>query len=145
MNASAPTRHTDKQAARIIHDLRRARLDPVERRQDQRLQVIAASVLGATLVGLYLADLWGPPLLKLAVLIPGVLGFFFVLWRASKRYKAGYRDFVLRHLADDGTFLFCPKCRAPLGDPADERTLREPPTRCPECGAGPWRLARPEA
>ncbi|MEM7625274.1 MAG: hypothetical protein AAF333_06570 [Planctomycetota bacterium] len=137
------TRFTSRQAAKVIHDLRQARLSPEEKRADQRLRVVAAVSIGAMLVGLYVGDRIGQPVLMVASLVLGVLVFGSALWLASRKYKAGYQRFVLDHMADDGTFMFCPKCQALMGDPADAATRENPPRQCSECSSALWRFERP--
>ena len=138
------TRFTSRQAAKVVHDLRQARLTPAEKSADQRLRVLAALAIGLMLVGLYVGDRIGQPWVMLASLGVGVAGFGAALFKASRQYKAGYRRFVVEHMADDGTFLFCPKCKAELGDPADESVRANPPVMCPECSSAVWRFERPE-
>ncbi|MEM8739085.1 MAG: hypothetical protein AAGG38_11495 [Planctomycetota bacterium] len=136
-------RLNSKQAAKVIHELRRARMDPAERAADLRLRAVAMGGVVVMAVGLYVGDRIGNPYVMGGALAFGVGVFGVALWRASRVYRAGFQRFVVGHMAADGTFLFCPACRSALGDLDDERLRADPPGECPECATVPWRFERP--
>ncbi|MEM9881943.1 MAG: hypothetical protein AAF800_03365 [Planctomycetota bacterium] len=136
------TRFTSRQAAKVIHDIRRERRGDDERRADQRLRAIAGVSVLIMLVGLFVVTRLAVPYAVFAVLAFGVAGFGYALFAASALYRRHYRAFVLEHMTADGTFLFCPRCKDPLGEPGDPELDKRPPLRCLSCGARPWRFSR---
>jgi hypothetical protein len=136
---------TERQAHRAIHELWRAHPTPAYQRRDVRLRFAAVVGIAILLVGLFVGDRLGLTWLMIGSGIVGASIFGGALWQASRAYKRDYQRFVVEHLADDGTFLFCPDCRHPLGSPDDPSVRENPPKRCPECGTKPWRLANPVA
>ncbi|MEM9418100.1 MAG: hypothetical protein AAGA25_03465 [Planctomycetota bacterium] len=145
--ASAPTkspRLNNKQAQKIVHGLWKEKTDPIYHRRDMKLRMIAAAGVLAMLVGLVIGDMQGLMWVQIASLVAGVLVFGGALWTASRNYKTDYKNFVVAHMANDGTFLYCPHCLASLGDPKDELILAKPPTVCPACGGTPWKFERPK-
>ncbi len=138
-----PVRYTQRQAARLIHDLWKKRVDVDYQRADAKLRIAAGLSVAVLIVGVIIGEQAGRrEVVGIAVAI-GLLTFVIALFKASSNYKHAYRRFVVEHLADDGTFLFCPQCQAALGAPQDAQVKRDPPTSCPECGAGPWKFERP--
>ena len=138
-----PRGRTEKQAHRVIHEIWRQHPDPGYQRRDIRLRLAAALGVATLLVGVYVGDRLGLAWLMVASAVLGIGMFGGALWQASRSYKVEYQRFVLAHLADDGTFLFCPECQYRLGGSDDAEAMRQPPRRCPECGAVPWRLEKP--
>ncbi|MBB6428603.1 hypothetical protein [Algisphaera agarilytica] len=133
-----------KQAHKLIHGLWKQNADAMYHRRDMKLRIIAVAGVVAMLIGLGVGDMQGLPLVQAASLVAGVLVFGGALWTASRNYKTDFNRFVVAHMADDGTFLYCPECQALMGDPNDEHVRTNPPTSCTECGSKPWKFERPK-
>ncbi len=139
----APIRHNSREAARLVHDLWKQRIDVDYRRADTRLRIAGGLGVVILIGGLIVGESIGrKEVVGIAVAV-GLLTFIIALFKASGNYKRSYRKFVLEHMADDGTFLFCPSCKAPIADPNDPASKTDPPAACPHCDAGPWRFERP--
>ncbi len=138
-----PLRHTSRQASKVIHELWRPRIDVDHRAADTRLRIAAILGVVVFIAGLIIGDQAGRPAVMGIGAALGIVTFTIALAKASSHYKRGYRRFVVEHMADDGTFLFCPNCKAPLGDPDDPHVKTEPPTACHGCGTNPWRFEFP--
>ncbi|MEM1109682.1 MAG: hypothetical protein AAGH99_13435 [Planctomycetota bacterium] len=143
-SSSKMPRLNNRQAYKIVHGLWKENADPMYQRRDMKLRIVGVAGVIAMLIGLWIGDQQGSAAVQIASAVAGVMVFGGALWSASRNYKADYKRFVVAHMADDGTFLFCPQCRALMGDPTDERVRLQPPTSCTKCDGKPWKFERPE-
>ncbi|MEM6854089.1 MAG: hypothetical protein AAF593_06735 [Planctomycetota bacterium] len=143
-SSSKTPRFSNRQAQKLVHGLWRENADPMYLRRDMKLRIVGASGVLGMLIGLWIGDQQGLAWVQIASVVAGVMVFGGALWRASRNYKADYKRFVVAHMADDGTFLFCPQCGTSLGDASEEHIRRSPPTSCLSCGGKPWKFERPK-
>lgn len=143
-SSSKMPRFSNKQAQKLVHGLWKENADAMYLRRDMKLRIIGVGGVLAMLIGLWIGDQQGLAWVQIASLVAGVGVFGGALWAASRNYKADYKRFVVEHLADDGTFLFCPGCRESLGDATEEHVRRSPPRSCLSCGGKPWKFERPK-
>ncbi|MEM9253473.1 MAG: hypothetical protein AAGB29_14105 [Planctomycetota bacterium] len=130
----APRRdpRTGQSVPKVVHRLFLEHQPDSYKAGDLKLRLLGALGvaigIGGALVGHYAVQ---SDIAAVAGLLVGVLVFAAALFAASKRYKHAYRAFIEDHMADDGTFLFCPKCGYDLSGQNQHRL-------CPTCGAKPW-------
>ncbi|MEM9789907.1 MAG: hypothetical protein AAF842_05820 [Planctomycetota bacterium] len=136
----APRRdpRTGQSVPKVVHQLFLEHQPEDYRAGDLKLRLLGALGvaigIGGALLGHYVIK---SDVAAVAGLLVGVLVFFAALFAAAKRYKHAYRAFIEDHMADDGTFLFCPNCKYNLSRQNQHRV-------CPECGAKPWRFKHDE-
>ncbi len=136
-----PERFTEKRAANVIHEIMRQpeHHDADYAAHDKRLKVAAMFGLVLVVFGLILGDqINSPETIGIGVVL-GILVFGVALFKASGNYKRAYRKFVTAHMADDGTFAFCPACRS--RQPIHEH--EQGPRTCRNCGVPLWRFEPP--
>ncbi|MEM1208002.1 MAG: hypothetical protein AAGI54_01925 [Planctomycetota bacterium] len=130
----APRRdpRTGQSVPKVVHQLFLEHQTDDYKAGDQKLRLLGglgvALGIGGAVFGHYVVN---SDIAAVAGMLVGVLVFFAALFAASRRYKHAYRTFIEDHMADDGTFLFCPECRYDLSGQNQHRV-------CPECGAKPW-------
>jgi len=133
MASKAPTRdpRSGRSVPRVVHQLFVEHQPDDYRKTDRALRItgVAGIVVGLaiTLAGNAVTNL---PL-QITGLAVAVVTLGTCLFIASRRYKHAYRDFITQHMADDGTFLFCPNCRYDLSTQNQHRV-------CPACNTKPW-------
>jgi hypothetical protein len=136
-----PERYTERRAANVIHEIMRRpeHRDEDYAARDKRLKIAAMFGIVAIVFSVILGDqLNSPETVGIGVAV-GLLIFGAALFKASRQYKDAYRRFVTDHMADDGTFAYCPACHAK--QPIDRHT--SPPKTCRSCNAKLWRFERP--
>ena len=135
MPAPAPKRNVE----RIVHEVFREHASDEYRRRDKTLRFVGLGGVVVALVSLGVGNAINQPWVMACGAGVGLGVFAVALFKASRLYKHSRLDFIKASMADDGTFLFCPKCRYDL------RGSQTTPTSCPECGAVPWKFEQTEA
>ncbi|MEM8493940.1 MAG: hypothetical protein AAF663_00960 [Planctomycetota bacterium] len=134
-------RYTERRAANVIHEImqRPEHRDDEYAAHDKRLKI--AAMLGVVIVvfAVILGDQINSPETVGIGVVLGILTFGIALFKASGNYKRAYRRFVTSNMADDGTFGFCPSCKAK--QPIEDRD--EGPKTCRSCNAKLWRFEAP--
>jgi uncharacterized paraquat-inducible protein A len=101
------------------------------RRVDRRLRVVGLVGVGVGLGVALAASAAGSLAFQIVGVAIAVVTLGVALFLASRRYKRAYRQFIEDHMADDGTFLYCPNCKYDLSTQNQHRL-------CPKCQTKPW-------